>query len=62
VDCKRPLIDAIQKELAPIALNLKDYEDDKNAIAHLVTEGAERARDEAQKTLKEVREVMGIEY
>ena len=62
VDCKRPLIDSIQKELAPIALNLKDYEDDKNAIAHLVTEGAERARDEAQKTLEEVREVMGIEY
>ena len=62
VDCKRPLIDAIQKELAPIAANIRDLEADRSGVKHIVTTGAEIAREQAQKTLSEVKEVMGIEY
>jgi tryptophanyl-tRNA synthetase len=62
VDCKRPLIDAIQKQLEPIQANIKDYESDMAGVRHLVAEGSERAREEAEKTLVEVREVMGINY
>jgi hypothetical protein len=31
-------------------------------VRHLVAEGSERAREEAEKTLVEVREVIGINY
>ena len=62
VDCKRPLIDAIQKELEPIARNIQDLEADRSGVKHIVTTGAEIAREQAQKTLSEVKEVMGIEY
>jgi tryptophanyl-tRNA synthetase len=62
VDCKRPLIEAIQKELYPIQQNIKDYESDLSGIKRIVSEGSERAREEAEKTLVEVREVMGLDY
>jgi len=62
VDCKRPLIDAVQKELHPIAENIKDYQQDMQGIRRIITEGSERARAEAEKTLLEVREVMGLDY
>ena len=62
VDCKRPLIDAIQKELEPIARNIQDLEADRSGVKHIVTTGAEIAREQAQKTLSEVKEVMGIGY
>lgn len=62
VDCKRPLIDAIQKDLEPVQKNIKDLQADLSVVKHLVTEGSERAREEAQKTLVEVKEVMGLDY
>jgi tryptophanyl-tRNA synthetase len=62
IDCKRPLIDSIQKELSPIQQNIKDYENDMSGIRRIVTEGSERAREEAEKTLDEVREAMGLDY
>ena len=62
VDCKRPLIDAIQQELAPIARNIQDLEADRAGVKHIVTTGAEIAREQAQKTLSDVKSAMGIEY
>lgn len=62
VDCKRPLIEAIMKELEPIQRNIIDLEADRSGVKHIVTTGAEIAREQAQKTLSEVKEVMGIEY
>jgi tryptophanyl-tRNA synthetase len=62
IDCKRPLIDSIQKDLNPVQENIKDLQDDLSVVKHLVTEGSERAREEAQKTLVEVKEVMGLDY
>lgn len=62
VDCKRPLIDAIKKDLEPVQKNIKDLQGDLSVVKHLVTEGSERARQEAQKTLIEVKEVMGLDY
>lgn len=62
VDCKRPLIDAIKKDLEPVQRNIQDLKGDLSVVKHLITEGSERARAHAQKTLVEVKEVMGLDY
>ena len=62
VECKRPVIDAIHKELKPIQENIRDYEADIGAVKRIAVEGSERAREDAQKTLNDVREAMGLDY
>jgi tryptophanyl-tRNA synthetase len=62
IDCKRPVIDAIQKELQPIQCAMKDYESDLGSVKRIVAEGSELAREEAHKTLSQVREAMGLDY
>ena len=62
IDCKRPIIDAINKELEPIQASIADYESDLGSVKRIVTEGSEAAREEACKTMNTVREVMGIDY
>lgn len=62
IDCKRPIIDAINQELKPIQVAIKDYESDLSAVKRIVTEGSETARAHASKTMAQVREVMGVDY
>ena len=62
VDCKRPVIDAIHQELAPIQISIKEYQADLSSVKRIVAEGSEQAREEAIKTLNDVREVMGLDY
>ena len=62
IDCKRPIIDAINKELQPIQASIKEYEGDLSSVKRIVAEGSEQTREEANKTLREVREVMGLDY
>ena len=62
IDCKRPIIDAINKELQPIQASIKEYEGDLGSVKRIVAEGSEQTREEANKTLSEVREVMGLDY
>ena len=62
VECKRPVIDAINTELKPIQDNIRDYEADMGSVKRIAAEGSERARADAQKTLCDVREAMGLDY
>lgn len=62
VDCKRPVIDAIQSELKPIQQAISDYENDLSSVKKIVAEGSEQAREVANKTLGDVREAMGLDY
>lgn len=62
IDCKRPVVDAIQQELKPIQAAIKEYEADLGSVKRIVAEGSESAREEANKTLGDVREVMGLDY
>lgn len=62
IDCKRPVIDSINKELEPIQLAINDYKDDLGSVKRIVAEGSEAAREEAHKTLAIVREAMGLDY
>jgi tryptophanyl-tRNA synthetase len=60
VECKRPVIDAINHTLAPIQASISEY--DLSSVKRIVAEGSEQAREEARKTLIDVREAMGLDY
>ena len=62
IDCKRPIIEAINRELEPIQQSIKTYEGDLSSVKRIVAEGSEQAREEAKKTLDDVKEVMGLDY
>lgn len=62
LDCKQPIVDAINKELAPIQMAIKEYQDDPSFVKKIIADGSDKARDEARKTLTEVHEAMGMDY
>ena len=62
LDCKKPVIDAVQAELEPIRIELRELENNQDVVKSIITEGCEKARDEAQDTLKVVREAIGLDY
>lgn len=62
IDCKRPVIDAINAELKPIQEEIAEYEADLGSVKRIVAEGSEQAREEANRTLDDVREAMGLDY
>ena len=62
LDCKGPVIEAVQNELQPIRERAKEFEADRDAVRNVINEGNERARDMARQTLVEVRQVMGLDY
>lgn len=62
LDCKKPLIETIQAELEPIRIEALELENNQDVVKSIITEGCEKARDEAQDTLKEVRDAMGLHY
>lgn len=62
IDCKRPVIEAVQAELDPIRENARQYESDPDLVRSIVADGCEKAQEEARQTMKEVRSVMGLSY
>ncbi len=62
VDCKKPVIEAIQAELHPIRIEAMELENNQDVVKNIISEGCEKARDEAQDTLKEVRDAIGLGY
>ncbi|KTD41194.1 tryptophan--tRNA ligase [Legionella parisiensis] len=62
IECKRPIVDAINKELQPIQESIAEYESDLSSVKRIVSEGSESAREVACKNLGTVREVMGLDY
>ncbi|THB67806.1 MAG: tryptophan--tRNA ligase [Gammaproteobacteria bacterium] len=62
IDCKKPVIEAINSELEPIRKRAEEYTKNPDAIENIVAEGSERARDVARETMDEVRKAMGIDY
>ena len=62
LECKKPVIDAIVTELAPIQERASDFESNPDAVRMILNEGTERAREAARDTLVEVRQAMGLQY
>ena len=62
LECKGPLIDAIEAEQAPIRERAVQYEGDKDMVQSILIEGSEKARDVARETLDDVRAAIGISH
>lgn len=61
IDCKKTLFDHMDAELTPIRRRARDLRNDPGAVRTVLGEGARHARAEAQRTMKHVREAMGLE-
>ncbi len=62
LECKGPVINAINEELAPIQARRAAFEQDPTLLKKILSEGTASARSLAQETLKEVNEAIGLHY
>ncbi len=62
IDCKGPVIDAVQAELKPIQERAQEFIEQPQLVRNIISEGSEDARDVARETLNEVRQAMGLSY
>ena len=62
LDCKKPVIEAINIELKPIREKAAELQAKPSVVKNVLAEGAEKARVVAQQTLQEVRAAMGLDY
>ncbi len=62
LECKQPIIDAVQAELTPIRERAQAYLEDPDAVRGIIAQGCEAARDVARETLEDVRQAMGLIY
>jgi tryptophanyl-tRNA synthetase len=62
LECKKPLIQAIQEEQADFIERAKPFAENPDLVHGIIAEGCEKAREVARDTLNEVNEVMGLNY
>jgi tryptophanyl-tRNA synthetase len=62
IECKQPVIEAINRELKPIQERASYYIEDPDLVKNIVAEGCEKARKLARETMREVKEAMGLNY
>ncbi len=62
LECKQPVIDAINAELAPVRERAQHFAERPDLVRSILAEGREEARAAAQATLAEVRKAMGLAY
>ncbi len=62
LECKQPVIEAIAAEQKPMRERAERYLDDPTLVRNIIADGCEKARKLAQETLRDVREVMGLDY
>ncbi len=62
LECKQPVIDAINAELAPMRSRAQVYLDDPTLVRNIVADGCEKAKRLASETMRDVREAMGLSY
>jgi tryptophanyl-tRNA synthetase len=62
LECKQPVIDAVNKELKPIRERAAQYEEDPMLVRNIIQDGCEKASDLANDTMRDVREAMGLNY
>jgi tryptophanyl-tRNA synthetase len=62
LDCKQPVIEAIEREQAPWRERAAQWLSNPKRVHWIVEMGTERARTVARQTLKEVRDAMGLNY
>jgi len=62
VECKKRLIDALERFLAPIRERRAGFEKQDGIIEEILERGSKKAREEACATLHAAREAMGLNY
>ncbi|WP_283777807.1 tryptophan--tRNA ligase [Parendozoicomonas callyspongiae] len=60
LECKAPVIDAVEAEVAPIRLRANELAANPDEVSNIIAEGCEKAGDEAAETLRDVRDAMGL--
>ena len=60
LECKQPVIDAINQELKPMQERAQAYLENPQAIKTVLAEGCAKARQLAQETMREVRHIMNL--
>lgn len=62
LECKQPVIDSVLAEQAPIRERARMYEEDPALMRNIVADGCEHAHKLAEETMRDVREVLGLNY
>ncbi len=62
LECKQPVIDAIESELKPIRERANQYAEDEAFVFSIIKEGCEEARNVARDTLDDVKQAIGLSY
>jgi tryptophanyl-tRNA synthetase len=62
LECKQPVIDAVLQEQKPMHERAQMYLDDPTLVRNIIADGCEKAQKLAQETLREVKQVMGLNY
>ncbi len=62
IECKKPVIDAVNAQLDPVRARAAEFEDSPDLVKRVINDGCEKARDECRATLEDVRHAMGLGY
>ncbi len=62
LDCKRPVIECVQAELAPMRERVAELSAQPNLLGDLIEDGCARARAVARETMDEVRQAMSLVF
>jgi len=62
VDCKKPLMEAINEEQDVYRQRAKQFEDDPDLVNAILQEGSDKARTIARETMDDVKEAVGIAH
>ena len=62
LECKQPVIEAVQAELAPMRERAQAYLEDPTLVKNILADGCDKARRLAAETMRDVREAMGLSY
>jgi tryptophanyl-tRNA synthetase len=62
LECKQPVIDSVLAELKPMRERAQRYLDDPTLVRSIIADGCEKAQKLAEETMRDVREVMGLNY
>jgi tryptophanyl-tRNA synthetase len=61
IDCKKVLFDSMERELAPIRARAAEIRADQSGIREMLADGAAKAGAVAQNTIRETKELMGLD-
>ena len=62
IDCKKPLVDAINQEQEILRDNARPYVNNPDMVHEILVDGSERARLVAKETMEDVRSAIGIAH